>query len=73
MRITYLILRALVIIKAALTISGVTMDDTELLRLANLRCSITILRNCRMAEVWQDEGGVKKKQHHLDHHLQKHF
>ena len=59
-RITYLILRTLVIIKAALTISGVTMDDTELLRLANLRCSITILRSCRMAEVWQDEGGVKR-------------
>ena len=36
------------------------MDDTELLRLANLRCSITILRSCRMAEVWQDEGGVKR-------------
>ena len=52
--------KTLVIIKAALTISGVTMDDTELLRLANLRCSITILRNCRMAEVWQDEGGVKR-------------
>ena len=59
-RITYSILRALVIINAALTISGVTMDDTELLRLANLRCSITILRSCRMAEVWEDEGGVKK-------------